>query len=62
MRIATTVITMTAALLTSTPTLAQDVSEAREGAAWVAYVVAAVLTLGVAAVSFMGAKRTHEDT
>ncbi|MEM7576652.1 MAG: hypothetical protein AAF328_04175 [Planctomycetota bacterium] len=60
------VIVLVAALLVVspmlTPAVAQEISEAREGNAWIGYVVAAVLTLAVGVVSFMGAKRTHEDT
>ena len=43
------------------PVLAQEVNKAREGNAWIGYVVAAVLALIVAVVSFLGSKRTHED-
>ncbi|MEM1026707.1 MAG: hypothetical protein AAGJ38_01355 [Planctomycetota bacterium] len=50
------------AVLPALPTLAQEVSQAREGNAWISYVVAAVLALFVGVVSFMGAKRSHEDT
>ena len=53
-------------LLASVPpfatALAQEVSKAREGNAWIGFVVAAVLALLVAVVSFMGSKRTHQDT
>lgn len=45
-----------------TPAFAQEISDAREGNAWIGYVVAAFLALAVGIVSFMGSKRSHQDT
>ena len=41
--------------------LAQQVSKAKEGNAWVGSVVAIVLAMCVAGVSFMSSRRGHQD-
>ena len=41
--------------------LAQPVNKAKEGNAWVAFVVAIVLAIAVAAVCFMSPRRGHQD-
>lgn len=66
MLIRSLIVVIGASLLSAVPNLApaiaQEVSEARPGNTWIGYVVAAVLTLAVGIVSFMGSKRSHEDT